>query len=413
MLDGSRRQTTAIVAGAAIAVIGLTVTLIAVFSRDEVGRRPPPTTASGRPCPLSKGSMSAPDYFARADVSDLPTLDVPWVARAVELDHGANYGVRQGELRPVVSNQGPPGVGGSGISHIGNPINDVDSTTPRLPFRKNVNPLSPEFLTGRVGAIMAYAAISDEGDYPDPTHLMFQGWPGPPTWDHYVFSVDHDSCILYELGNVRGVLPYDTRRQRFYPPIAADVAVIWDLRDPIPHGSERPHGVGGSRVPVSPLIVRFAEVKRAAAGGAPIDHALHWHGVSCRGGRRVLDEAFIWPARYTDCDATVDDRSPPYGAWFRLRADYPIDDLPPQAKVVAEAMQTHGLILGDGGSQGYHMEPAPCPKLDDNPDECWTADAIEALERIDVADLEAVDASSLRADPTAGVDDPDYWHIRQ
>jgi len=413
MLDGSRRQTTAIVAGAAIAAIGLAVTIIAVFSRDEVSRRPPPTTAAGRACPLNRGSMSAPDYFARADVSDLPTLDVPWVERAVELDRGPSYGVRKGELRPVVSNQGPTGVGGSGIDHLGIPINDVDSSTPRLEFRKNVNPLSPEFLTGRVGSIMAYASISDEGTYPDPTHLMFQGWPGPPTWDGYVFSVDRDSCLLYEQTNVRGLLPYDTASQRFYPPIMADAAVIWDLRDPSPDHGGGTRGVGGSQVPISPLVVRFAEVERAASGGAPIDHALHWFGVACRGGNRVLGEAFVWPARFTDCGATVDEKSPPYGAWFRLRSDYPVDDLPPQARAVVKAMQTHGLILGDGGSQGYYMEPAPCPKLDDDPEQCWTSDSIAALEKIDVADLEAVDTSSLRADPKAGISDADYWHIRQ
>lgn len=356
--------------------------------------------------------MSPPDYFARADVSALPKLDVPWVTRAAEMDRGPSYGVRKGELRPVVSNQGPTGVGGSGIDHLGVPINDVDSKTPRLEFRKNVNVLSPEFLTGKVGAIMAYAHISDEGSFPDPTHLMFQGWPGPPVWDHYSFSVDHDSCRLYELGNLRGLLPYDTAGQRFLPPIMVDGAVIWDLRDPAPHGSGETQGVGASQVPISPLVVRFEETKRAASGGAPIDHALHWFGVACRGGRRELGEAFVWPARYTDCGGTVDEQSPPYGAWFRLRADFPVEDLPPQAKAIAKAMQTHGLILGDGGSQGYYVEPAPCPKLDDDPEQCWTADSIEALEKIDVADLEAVDTSSLRADPTAGISDPDYWHIR-
>lgn len=355
--------------------------------------------------------MSPPDYYARADVSGLPKLDVAWVARAVELDRGPSYGVRKGELRPRISNEGPTGVGGSGISHIGVPINDVDRRTPRLEFRKDLSPLTPELLTGKVGTITGYAHRSDAGAYPDPTHLKFQGWPGPPIWDHYMFSIDHDSCLLYEMIGIRGLLPYDTRNQRFYPPLAATGAVTWDLRDPVP-GSEL-RGVGASQTPMAPLVVRFEETRRAASGGPPIDHALHWHGVACRGGRRVLGEAFVWPARYTDCGDTVDEQSPPYGAWFRLRSDYPVDDLPPQAKAIAKAMQTHGLILGDGGSQGYPVEPAPCPKLDDDPEQCWTADSIEALEKIDVADLEAVDTSSLRANPKAKITDADYWRIDQ
>lgn len=43
--------------------------------------------------------------------------------------------------------------------------------------------------------------------------------------------------------------------------------------------------------------------------------------------------------------------APPYGVRLRLRADYPLDTLPNDgARVVARAMQVHGMLLSDGGN---------------------------------------------------------------
>lgn len=413
MLDGSRRQTVLIVAVATGAVVLLFAAAVAVFTRDQVSKSTPTSTApAGVPCPLASGSMSPPGFYAHADVSKLPALDVPWVKRADALDRGPDYGVRRGELRPIMSNQGPGGTDSAGVDHLGVPINVVDAATPRLEYRFGVSPLAPEWLTGSVVNIATYASISTEGAYPSPERLKFQGWPTGPIWDHYMFSIDADSCLLYETIGIRGVLPYDPVNQRFYPPYTVEGAVTWDLRTLTPLFRERPLGVGATLTPISPLVVRFDETSRAAAGGAPIDHAIHWAGVACRGGERVLGQAFVWPARFTDCTGDIDPDAPPYGAWFRLRADYPTDDLDPQAAAIVNAMKTHGLILGDGGSQGYYVEPAPCPKLDNNRKQCWTKDTIEQLQAVDVADLEAVDTSSLPADPGAGIGDPTFWELK-
>jgi len=43
--------------------------------------------------------------------------------------------------------------------------------------------------------------------------------------------------------------------------------------------------------------------------------------------------------------------APPYGARFRLRPDFPLNTLPNEAaRVVARALQRHGMFLADGGN---------------------------------------------------------------
>ena len=48
--------------------------------------------------------------------------------------------------------------------------------------------------------------------------------------------------------------------------------------------------------------------------------------------------------------------SVPYAALFRLRADYPVEELSPGAQVVARAMQRYGMYLSDGGDLALTAE---------------------------------------------------------
>jgi len=64
-----------------------------------------------------------------------------------------------------------------------------------------------------------------------------------------------------------------------------------------------------------------------------------------------------------------------------------------QARVVAEALKTYGMMLADNGSAWY---------LSGAPDERWDDDALRDLRRVTGADFEAVDVSSLMVDPDSG-----------
>ena len=105
--------------------------------------------------------------------------------------------------------------------------------------------------------------------------------------------------------------------------------------DPWPSGT--PHGMTGSGIPMLAGIQRVEELRRGA-----IDHAV---GVSIP---HVQRDVFRWPAIRTDGEWTTSD-AVPEGTRFRLPPDLNIDALPltPYAKMVAKAIQAHGLVIVD------------------------------------------------------------------
>jgi serine/threonine-protein kinase len=92
--------------------------------------------------------------------------------------------------------------------------------------------------------------------------------------------------------------------------------------------------------PIAPLLVRPEEV---AAG--EVSHALRFILPNPMIRRRQM----VPPATHA-AGSGDDPDGVPYGALFRLRADYPLDDLAPAARVVARAMMQHGMYLADGGN---------------------------------------------------------------
>ena len=57
---------------------------------------------------------------------------------------------------------------------------------------------------------------------------------------------------------------------------------------------------------------------------------------------------------------------PPYGARFRLRANYPLSSLPDNGtRTIARALQKYGMILADNGSNWF-FQGAPSPNWDDD-----------------------------------------------
>jgi hypothetical protein len=101
--------------------------------------------------------------------------------------------------------------------------------------------------------------------------------------------------------------------------------------------SGKAHGMTGSGIP---LLAGLQTVKELQQGS--IDHAV---AVSVPHVRKT---AFRSPATRTDGDFTGWDAIPE-GARFRLPADLDIDALPltPYAKIVARAIQQHGLVVID------------------------------------------------------------------
>jgi hypothetical protein len=70
------------------------------------------------------------------------------------------------------------------------------------------------------------------------------------------------------------------------------------------------------------------------------------------------------------------------GTRVRLNKDYPTDGLPTQARIVAEAMKTYGMILADNGSDYYFQG-------DENTG--WDDDQLDELKKIPGTEVEALE----------------------
>jgi len=93
--------------------------------------------------------------------------------------------------------------------------------------------------------------------------------------------------------------------------------------------------------PMRPLLFSADEV---AAG--EINHAIRF----ILPNSRIKARQYVAPATH-GTRTTGAENAPAYGVHFRLRADFPLDNLPNEgARVVARALQTYGMYHADGGN---------------------------------------------------------------
>jgi hypothetical protein len=209
-----------------------------------------------------------------------------------------------------------------------------------------------------------YADESDKGPYPIPANVPIEGQPNAGDGDRHALIVDRDSCKLYELYAL----------QRTGSRWTAGSGAIWNLRS----NALRPAGWTSADAAGLPILPGLARWDGDASTGV-IRHALRFTVARTR-------KAYVYPARHYASDAT-DPSLPPMGLRVRLKASVDISKLPPQARIVAQAMKTYGLILADNGSNWY-VSGAPSPH--------WSNDQLHALGSLDGSDFEVVDTSSLR-----------------
>jgi hypothetical protein len=236
--------------------------------------------------------------------------------------------------------------------------------------------------TRRVPVHFQYADESDRGPYPIPRNAPIEGGPSA-SGDRHVIVIDRETCTDYEL--------YAAYPHGGGASWTAGSGAIFNLRS----DHLRPAGwtsADAAGLPIFPGLARYDEVARGL-----IDHALRFTA-PCTAPR------FVYPARHeastcspcarhpASLDRTAHESSgchgfyPPMGMRVRLKASVNISRLPYQARVVAQALKTYGLILADNGSPWY-ISGAPSPK--------WNDDALHELDQLTGRDFEVVDTSSL------------------
>ncbi len=183
-----------------------------------------------------------------------------------------------------------------------------------------------------------------------------------PTDDFYSPDCDQTAMPIPAGGNVEDesgyactgdgdchLLVYDTSARKLYEMWRANITssfqggclAVWDgakVYTPILRGDQCT-GADAAGFPIAPLLFTADEVK-----AGHIDHAIRFVLPNNR-----VKRGFVRPATHGTA-TTGGTNAPNYGVHFRLRADYPINNLPVGARVVARAMQKYGMYHADGGN---------------------------------------------------------------
>jgi len=117
---------------------------------------------------------------------------------------------------------------------------------------------------------------------------------------------------------------------------------IWDLDRIYPPSGrgEQCTSADAAGLPITPLLFTADELEAGV-----IDHAIRF----ILPNARMQAGVYVHPA--THAGAPSGQGMPPYGARFRLRANYPLSSLPDEGtRVIARALQRYGMILSDGGN---------------------------------------------------------------
>jgi hypothetical protein len=186
-----------------------------------------------------------------------------------------------------------------------------------------------------------------------------------PDCDHVPFPVPatgavegHDDYVCSEGGDCH-LIVIDRRRDELYEMWRADLggglfrggcAVVWDLSA---RYDSTLRGLGctsadAAGLPIAPLTASADEV---AAG--EVRHALRF----ILPNNRIRRGIYVPPATHSTQATRGGPSAPPYGVRFRLRADYPLEELPSDgARVIARALQRYGMILADGGQVALTLQ---------------------------------------------------------
>ena len=177
----------------------------------------------------------------------------------------------------------------------------------------------------------------DLDDVPVPAGGALEGESGyecESDGDCHLIVVDESTDKLYEMwrANIVG--------DQFF----GGCLTVWDLNRDYgtnPRGADCT-SADAAGFPIASLLFTTEEVQAGS-----IDHAIRF----ILPNARIRNRTYVSPATHSTGATGGPASAPPYGARFRLRADYPLETLPSEgARVVARAMQRYGMFLADAGN---------------------------------------------------------------
>jgi len=225
-----------------------------------------------------------------------------------------------------------------------------------------IKPFGIPYTIVRTGVPLVSVVFDYESDnvgYPIPPDVKIEEGINSKG-DRHIILIDREANKLYELYNAFPSWKGDGTW-------VAGSGAVFDLR----YNTNRPKGwtsADGAGLPIFPGLARYDEVARGE-----IPHALRFTVKRTRA-------AYVAPANHKTSKYT-DPNLPPMGMRVRLKASVPIDDLPPQARVVAQALKKYGMLLADNGGNWY---------ISGTPDYRWNDSDLKSLRRLKGRDFEVI-----------------------
>jgi hypothetical protein len=238
---------------------------------------------------------------------------------------------------------------------------EADANTPRMAFEATGDFYTPDCDWVEV-PVPEGGAIEGE-----------QGYECTSDGDCHLIVAARDENLLYEMWRANIV------NGTFYGGCLAvwDMTVVYD---------DEGRGQGctsadAAGFPIAPLLFTADEV----ASGS-IDHAIRF----ILPNANIRNLIYSPPATHSTGATSGPVEAPPYGVHLRLRADYPLENLPNEAaRTIARALQTYGMFLADGGQIA----------LTGQSDRLTTAKWADLMEPQDLVDLRPSDFAVIDHGP--------------
>jgi hypothetical protein len=268
---------------------------------------------------------------------------------------------KDGQSDTIIAALQNRGWGNGGVMQIDFSIDVLcaDATTPRRAFEPN-----DDF----------YGGECDQEAVPVPSDGHLEGESGyrcTTDGDCHLIVIAEDTDTLYEQWrvNIEG------------SDYQGGCLAVWQLDRT--YGAalrgEQCTSADAAGLPIAPLLFDADEV----AGGA-VEHAVRF----AIPNTHIRKSTYVRPGTHATGAASAGADGVPYGARLRLRADYPLDDLPNDAaRVLARALQRYGMILADGGNIALMGQD----------DRSTTAKWDDLLEPRDLSDLKPRDFELVEA----------------
>ncbi len=223
---------------------------------------------------------------------------------------------------------------------------------------------------------------TDDFYQPDCEHVPFPIPPGGALEGEEGYACENDGdCHLLVVHGPRKKLYEMWRANIDGDTFYGGCAATWDLTKEYPANlrGEGCSSADAGGLPIAPMLFSADEVAEGA-----IEHAIRF----ILPNSRIRAGEYVHPATHSTLATKGGRDAPPYGTRLRLRADYPLDELPNEgARVVARAMQKYGMVLSDAGSIALTAQS------DRFTSHSWSEMGMDSysLEALEVSDFEVVD----------------------